>query len=331
MTKDPNQTERPPTGAAPLGLPDRTILEGFEPPTRPTGHSRQGSSRSERNNRPGGNSRPGGSIRQESSQSERNDNAGGNSRPGSSRQNPRGLGSASEYERSRRSQPAAARSSGFVSTAPSHARSLFINQSEAKMASRQTQYESLPPEQRAKQETWAQSFLKREGRCPQDFGWQRVEGIGYQCEGLNHLITDELVAEGKGGFMVLREENPYFPAMGPYYEMAGRPGWFKYAGPEPRWPDVVDEASLPPHRKGENEALDRAKAQNPFFAQQLALAQQLAVRKLAIQKADAEFLKNMSTSEQQEYFVRSAIRRGLVVQPGSSRRRRRRTPFLFNW
>jgi len=162
MTKDPNQTERPPTGAAPLGLPDRTILEGFEPPTRPTGHSRQGSSRSERNNRPGGNSRPGGSIRQESSQSERNDNAGGNSRPGSSRQNPRGLGSASEYERSRRSQPAAARSSGFVSRAPSHARSLFINQSEAKMASRQTQYESLPPEQRAKQETWAQSFLKRE-------------------------------------------------------------------------------------------------------------------------------------------------------------------------
>jgi hypothetical protein len=308
MTKDPNQTERSPTGAAQLGLPDRTILEGFEAPTQ------------------GRNSRSGGSIRQEPSK------IGGNSRPGSSRQNPHGSASASEYGRSNtNSQPAAARPSAFVSRAPSHAKSLFINQSEAKMASRQTQYESLPPEQRAKQESWAQSFLKRVGRCPQDFGWQRVEGIGYQCEGLNHLVTDELIAEGKGGFMVLREENPYFPAMGPYYEIAGRPGWFKYAGPEPRWPDVVDEASLPPHRNGENEALERAEAQNPFFAQQRAIAQQLAVRKLAIQKADAEFLKNMSTSEQQAYFVRSAIRRGLVVQPSSSRRRRRRTPFLFNW
>jgi hypothetical protein len=226
---------------------------------------------------------------------------------------------------------AAGSSSGFASRAPSHAKSLFINQSEAKMASRQTQYESLPPDQQAKQESWAQSFLKREGRCPQDYGWQRVEGIGYQCEGLNHLVTDELIAEGKGGFMVLREENPYFPAMGPYYEMAGRPWWFKYAGPEPRWPDVVDEASLPPHRKGENEARERAAAQNPFFAQKRAMAQQLAVRKLAIQKANAEFLKNMSTSEQQAYFVNCAIRRGNIVLPSRPRPRRRRTPFLFSW
>jgi hypothetical protein len=197
------------------------------------------------------------------------------------------------------------------------------------MAERQIRYESLPPDQQVKQESWAQSFLKRAGRCPQDYGWQRVEGIGYQCEGLTHLITDALIAEGKGGFMVLRQKNPYFPAMGPYYEMAGQPNWFKYAGSEPRWPDVVDEASLPPHQ-GEGEAIDRAEAQNPFFASQMAMNQQMNVRRLAIQKADAEFLKNMSTSEQQAYFVRSAIREGRDVLPIRPRPRHRRTPFLFS-
>jgi hypothetical protein len=140
-----------------------------------------------------------------------------------------------------------------------------------------------------------------------------------------------LIAEGKGGFMVLREINPYFPATGPYYEMAGRPWWFKYAGPEPKWSDVVDEASLEPHRKGENETRERlAQIQNPFYAQQRAMAQRLAVRKLAIQKADAEFLKNMSISEQQAYFVDCAARRTMAAHLGRPRypRRRRRGSFL---
>jgi hypothetical protein len=44
MTKDPNQTERPPTPLAQLGDPNRTILEGFEPPNSSAG-SRQESSR----------------------------------------------------------------------------------------------------------------------------------------------------------------------------------------------------------------------------------------------------------------------------------------------
>jgi hypothetical protein len=119
MTKDPNQTKRAPTRVAPLGVADRTIVEG--------GVLSQG-----------GNSRPRGSIRQESWRSERNESAGGNSRPGGGN-----------------SRPGASRQS-FVSRAPSHAKSLFINQSEANMASRQTQYESLPPDQQAKQESWAQ-------------------------------------------------------------------------------------------------------------------------------------------------------------------------------
>jgi hypothetical protein len=70
------------------------------------------------------------------------------------------------------------------------------------MASRQVQYETLSPQDRKKQEEWAQEKIKTLGPCPEGFEWQRVHG-GYHCGGGNHWTPDELVAEGKGGFYML--------------------------------------------------------------------------------------------------------------------------------
>ena len=68
------------------------------------------------------------------------------------------------------------------------------------MGSRQTKIESLPPKERAEQEAWAQEQLQQNaGVCVAGFAWYRIEG-GYRCHGGNHMVADELLAEGKGGY-----------------------------------------------------------------------------------------------------------------------------------
>jgi Ni/Co efflux regulator RcnB len=66
------------------------------------------------------------------------------------------------------------------------------------MASRQTQYDSLSASERKEQEEWAQWQIKLTGQCIEGYDWGRVDG-GYVCAGGNHMITDELLAEGRGG------------------------------------------------------------------------------------------------------------------------------------
>jgi hypothetical protein len=70
------------------------------------------------------------------------------------------------------------------------------------MAMRQTQIKKLSPEERAIQEEWAKSMLEKlPGQCVLCFGWRREDKIdGYRCVGGNHVITDEMLAEGKGGY-----------------------------------------------------------------------------------------------------------------------------------
>ncbi|KAE8453432.1 hypothetical protein EG329_010293 [Mollisiaceae sp. DMI_Dod_QoI] len=67
------------------------------------------------------------------------------------------------------------------------------------MASRQTRIETLAPEERKKQDEWAQESISRLGVCPRGFTWRR-ESNGYRCRGGMHSVSDELLAEGKGGF-----------------------------------------------------------------------------------------------------------------------------------
>ncbi len=79
----------------------------------------------------------------------------------------------------------------------------FTNPYDVAMASRQVQYESLSPQDKQKQEEWAQEKIRSLGPCPEGFEWLRVPG-GYNCGGGSHWQSDELVAEGKGGFYMLK-------------------------------------------------------------------------------------------------------------------------------
>ncbi|CAG8952797.1 hypothetical protein HYFRA_00009042 [Hymenoscyphus fraxineus] len=93
--------------------------------------------------------------------------------------------------------------------------SAWTSQHDIKMASRQTHYQTLPPQQKKEQDQWAQKKLQdgSAGFCPQGFDWKRIEG-GYRCippmmvhrGGGWHLVTDELLAEGAGRFYHLSHD-----------------------------------------------------------------------------------------------------------------------------
>lgn len=62
----------------------------------------------------------------------------------------------------------------------------------------------MAPKEREEQENWAKEQLKENsGACAAGFDWERSDDVwpgfnGYQCQGSNHFVTDQLIAEGKG-------------------------------------------------------------------------------------------------------------------------------------
>lgn len=100
------------------------------------------------------------------------------------------------------------------------------------MASRQAQYSQLKGRDLEEQETWAQAFLESFAPCPHGWGFARVDD-GYQCHGRHHLITDDQLAEGKGGMWMLPNGDQYEPRVGPYYPHPMYPTHFPYAGELP--------------------------------------------------------------------------------------------------
>jgi hypothetical protein len=74
----------------------------------------------------------------------------------------------------------------------------FTDPHDIKMASRQTKYDTLPEKEKKKQNDWAQTKLS--GVCPAGYDWLRVPG-GYNCDAGNHWMTDELLAEGRHGYL----------------------------------------------------------------------------------------------------------------------------------
>ncbi|KAJ8068233.1 hypothetical protein OCU04_003801 [Sclerotinia nivalis] len=86
-----------------------------------------------------------------------------------------------------------------ATTAPPDAKSRFKTQHDINMASRQVKYQEMNHEEKKKQDEWVRDFIQYAGPCPAGFSWERVK-YGYVCNGGNHLCTDDLLAEGKGGF-----------------------------------------------------------------------------------------------------------------------------------
>ena len=108
--------------------------------------------------------------------------------------------------------------------APPGTKSIFLNPHDISMASRQTQIDTLPPEERDEQEEWAQELIRRSGACPQGYDWNRMPG-GYQCKGGGHGITDDMLEEGKGGMWALptkkwdEKVGPYYPRNGEFFKV----------------------------------------------------------------------------------------------------------------
>ncbi|TGO22555.1 hypothetical protein BPAE_0163g00160 [Botrytis paeoniae] len=86
-----------------------------------------------------------------------------------------------------------------ATTAPPDAKSKFKSQHDINMALQQVRYQEMTYEEKKKQDEWVRNFIVYAGPCPAGFSWERVK-YGYACNGGNHLCTDDLLAEGKGGF-----------------------------------------------------------------------------------------------------------------------------------
>jgi len=89
----------------------------------------------------------------------------------------------------------------------------------------------MAPDERKKQERWAQSIVQKTASCPEWYEWDRIEN-GYHCQGGHHLITDELLAEGKGGVYAVPLSHRIDFYMGPYYPDPDHPEYFPYCGPK---------------------------------------------------------------------------------------------------
>lgn len=87
-------------------------------------------------------------------------------------------------------------------------------------ASRQTRIGSMGRAEHTSQDNWAREQIGLSGHCPMGFTWRRVDP-GYHCRGGLHLITDELLAEGRRGIFVI-QNNDINVRNGPWYHFDSR-------------------------------------------------------------------------------------------------------------
>ncbi|KAH7356628.1 hypothetical protein BKA65DRAFT_376091, partial [Rhexocercosporidium sp. MPI-PUGE-AT-0058] len=85
--------------------------------------------------------------------------------------------------------------------------SAYTTPEDVKMAEKQRNYKSLPPAKQQEQDKWAQQkLIMYDNTCPMGFGFvphYQVGYEGYRCQGGTHLVTHELLAEGKGGLYTI--------------------------------------------------------------------------------------------------------------------------------
>ncbi|PVH78074.1 hypothetical protein DL98DRAFT_534128 [Cadophora sp. DSE1049] len=144
------------------------------------------------------------------------------------------------------SEPEEEESIKIESKAPSHIKSILTSPTDLRMATRQLKLSSLPPPERAAQESWAQSIIQKVGNCPQNMAWQHINlptSKGYQCAGGAHFISDELIAEGKCGIMRTQKGDPS-KLWGPFIPDPGNPRKFDFYDLEKKPSYVVPDGWL---------------------------------------------------------------------------------------
>ena len=93
------------------------------------------------------------------------------------------------------------------SSAPWTVAPTFTKPGDVSRASRQKDYAHMPPAEKKKQDEWLKKnlFPKMNTGCPAGFDWERIvdkwggPSGGYVCTAGSHIITDAMIAEGKGG------------------------------------------------------------------------------------------------------------------------------------
>lgn len=121
----------------------------------------------------------------------------------------------------------------FKSKAPPSVKNIYTNPQDEWMASRQSLYSSLRGRDLDEQKQWVTKTLALTKSCPDSFSWNRAAS-GYHCKGEHHFITDELIAENKGGVYLIGGDLES-ERWGPYYASNKETkGLLWYAGPVPR-------------------------------------------------------------------------------------------------
>jgi len=125
--------------------------------------------------------------------------------------------------------------------APPNVKSIYTNPKDAERAAKQTRYNSMNAEEKKEQDKWVQkNVFDKSAPCPSGYTWERVPGHrsdGYICNGGNHLVTDAMIADGRGGFWILPLGQPAYQRfglshrgntdlrIGPYYQHKSGKCW----------------------------------------------------------------------------------------------------------
>lgn len=103
------------------------------------------------------------------------------------------------------------------------------------MAQRQLLFDTLSAQEQILQERWAQTQLSMTHEpCVQGFDWYRVPG-GYECYGGSHGVPDELLVEGRGGWMLRNRNVPDAEWFGPVYSFEEQEMWIENLIASGRW------------------------------------------------------------------------------------------------